>query len=144
MIHAFLHAKYSHSIRPHGVEFKEKMRELNKTLGINIAIRHNLFTWFRCNGKCRTIPYHLYGYVTAIDEAFFKSNDKNLLIHQKYCGGTFMKCNTPDDKLMRQFTLLKKERKLLEERSFNVVKDEKYLCRHLYAKRIVYSTDEEE
>lgn len=96
MTHAFL-SNVGKGLKPHGKEFKQKAREINKALSIDIKTTHRYLTWWRCDGKCRDLEASLFGYVSRV------SNDKKFDLldidrhrsHKINCGGKFQEVDEP-------------------------------------------------
>lgn len=111
MTHAYVHQKYGPLAKPHGKEFKEKIKEINDTLKLNIDTFHNFLSWWRCDGDCRFQSAHFYGYVSASDEAaVFDLRRKGVQIHKELCGGSFHKTTEPNPEMLLEFRRLKRKR----------------------------------
>lgn len=110
MIHAFLYytAKEGGTIvKPHGEEFKRKSREINEALNINITTRHRYIYWYRCDGSCRKLESHLFGYVSSIRKKA-SSDLSSYKDHHLTCGGSFHETTEPAQKLLK--TIMKQYR----------------------------------
>ncbi|CRK93943.1 CLUMA_CG007470, isoform A [Clunio marinus] len=104
MIHAYLFS-YEKRIKPHGKEFKQMSEEINKALDINISTRHKYFTWYRCEGKCKTSENRYFGYIKIVS-----SNTSRLKnSHVPGCDGAFKKVSEPSKNLLKQFDEQKKK-----------------------------------
>lgn len=116
MTHAFLQREYN-TIKPHGSEFKKKIKEINNILNLDIKIQHNFLNWFRCNGKCSRIASHFYGYVSTNDEnRMFDQKRPEVINHNQLCGGQFQKIDEPGADVLLKLRYVKRNRKaLLEE-----------------------------
>ena len=124
MIHAYNYV-LKHDLKDdssgHGVNFKNKMNEINSKTEFNITIFHKFYDevdfhrnhiW-RCNGKCKDFqPY--FGYVKrAMNRAPSKS-DNWWGAHQKNCGGDFIKISQPEKKIKNKNVNNKDIKNMLE------------------------------
>lgn len=152
MTHAYLHILHGLKIKPHGKEFKIKINAINEILKINITSTHNFIYWWRCSGKCQTVPALFYGYVSSTDTTFCNSNNKWQESHKKLCSGFFQMCNEPSNEILKRIKSFKCKRKTnlkIEDKckeTKNAEKCKKYNI-HFRSinniKRIRYSTDDD-
>lgn len=127
MTHSYLYQKYGSRIKPHGKEFKSKIKTINEFLNINIPTTHNYLTnWFRCDGEgCRHHPLFYFGYISSQAQNVYESDSHScrdfLELHAKTCSGTFVKSNEPSGMMMKRIRAVKRrEKKMIsEERSKN-------------------------
>lgn len=97
-------------MKPHGKEFKQKIKEINEVLSINITTKHRFVTWYRCDGKCRNIESCFFGYVfRACHETLADLNEPKL--HRVFCGGTFNKADEPPSDMLQ---IIMKRNKLIK------------------------------
>lgn len=110
MIHAFLYytaKEHGTIVKPHGKEFKRKSQEINQALNINITTRHRYFYWYRCDGSCRKLESHLFGYISSST----KKSSSSLGIYKDHpltCGGSFHETTEPAKELFK--TIMKQYR----------------------------------
>lgn len=117
MTHAYLQHVHNGNIKPHGKEFKKKTSEINAALKLNITTQHNFLSWWRCDGKCRLLPLHYYGYVSGVDEKkIFDLERKEVKAHKDLCGGNFHQIEEPSSEMLLELRRIKRKRKsMLEE-----------------------------
>ncbi|KAM9316731.1 DNA-dependent metalloprotease SPRTN [Gastrophryne carolinensis] len=104
MIHALLFVTHNNRDREsHGPEFLKHMDRINSRTGANISVYHSFHDeveeyrkhWWRCNGPCQNRkPY--FGYVKRAMNRAPSSNDPWWSVHQRTCGGTFLKIKEPE------------------------------------------------
>lgn len=153
MIHAFLYytaKEHGTVVKPHGEEFKRKSCEINQALNINITTRHRYIYWYRCDGSCKKLESHLFGYFSSIR----KKTSLNLGIykdHQLTCGGSFHETPEPAKELlkviMKQYRTMKS--KVHKKRKPTKSRNDRQLFtlripRPLDSKSIDYATSDDE
>lgn len=134
-------------MKPHGKEFKQKIKELNEILSINIATKHRYVSWYRCDGKCKYLESCLFGYVsrachkTSADLAAHE-------LHRVFCGGTFSQTEEPSKDLlkliMKQYKLIKSSKRCKKTTSLRDNEGVKVVPNHKHLKIVDYVTSEEE
>lgn len=116
MTHAYLQQLYGGTIRPHGKEFGEKILKINIALDLDITVKHDFLSWWRCDGICRTKDVHFYGYLSGVDEQqVFQTNPEAVKNHAKFCGGTFSKTEEPNAEILSTLRRIKRKRKSMHE-----------------------------
>lgn len=97
MTHAWLSFEPKR-VKPHGIEFKQKIQEINKILSLNITTTHQYITWYRCDGICQEFEYCLYGYMSRVaNPAVTEVSSRQ---HKLTCGGTFKETEKPRKEML--------------------------------------------
>lgn len=110
MIHAFLHITKGKLAKPHGAEFKQKCKEINKALSISISTKHNYVTWYRCDHICKNFESSLFGYQSR--PCHSPPDPAGSENHKQRCGGTYRETEEPPKELLKKIKKLGKEIKL--------------------------------
>ena len=99
MTHAFLCCEEK-TVKPHGREFKQKIKELNEILSINITTKHQYINWYRCDGQCRNFETTYFGYISR--PCHLKPSDPAThKAHQAFCSGKYIEAEEPTKNLLQ-------------------------------------------